>query len=120
MIKTTIKDIYNANNILQKLSEQALPVKVSYSIAKAIKAVEAEFVTAEKQRIKLCEKYGKPNKEGTQYDIEDVEGFNKEFAELMSLEVELNVKAIRLTDEIRLSAQEVIALDGFIEVINCE
>lgn len=114
MIKSTINNLYNARNILQKLSSQSLPIKVSYGIAKVITAANEEFVTAEKQRAKLCEKYGKLNKEGTKYKIEDTEGFNKEYTDFLNLEVELNAKAIKLTDDIRLSAQEIIALENFI------
>ena len=116
MVTTTIRKIHTAKNVLQKLSEQPMPVKTAYGISKLIITVNAELAAYEQQRIKLCEKYGKINSDGTQYEIEDRAGFQNEIDELLNIETELNVKPVILTDETRLSAQEIIALDGFIEV----
>ncbi|MCQ2484750.1 MAG: hypothetical protein MJ168_05390 [Clostridia bacterium] len=116
MIKTTIDNIYKANTATQKLAEQALPVKVSYGIAKIMSAVNAELEAVEPQRVKLCEKYGKLSEDGQKYIIHNPVDFDREFNELLSLPVELNVNKLKLTDDMKLSAQDILDLEDFIEV----
>lgn len=117
MIKTTIKSIINAKNTIGRLAGQSLPVKVSYGIARLVTAANSELSTYDAERIKLCEKYGTLSEDKTKYDITDIEAFNRDLTELVSVETELNVNRVKLTDDIRLTAQELITLEDFIEVV---
>lgn len=116
-MKTTIEKILDAREVLSRLAEKALPVRQSYSLAKLVKAVNGEFAIYEGERIKLCEKYGTLNREQMQYDINDWDGLRKDMQTLESQEVELDVKPIDISN-LELSAQDIINIEPFIEVIN--
>ncbi len=116
-MKTSIKQILNARETLSRLAEKALPVKQSYRLAKVVKAVNDEINVYEGERIKLCEKYGTLNKEANKYDINDTDGFYRDSAVLLSQEVDLDAKPIDISS-LELSAQDIINIEPFIEVIN--
>lgn len=116
-MKTTIAKILDARDTLSRLAEKTLPVKQSYRLAKLVKAVNGEFAIYEGERIKLCEKYGTLNREQMQYDINDWDGLRKDMQTLESQEVEFDVKPIDISG-LELSAQDIISIEPFIEVIN--
>ena len=117
-MKTTIKQILNARETLSRLAEQTLPVKQSYRLAKLVKVVNNELSRYEGERIKLCEKYGTLNKEKHIYEFEDeaYKSFETDINVLQSQEVELDIKLIDISD-LELSAQDIINIEPFIEVI---
>ena len=118
-MKTSIKQILNARETLSRLSGRTLPVKQSYRLAKLVKAVNDELSIYEGERIKLCEKYGTLNKEKRIYEFEDeaYKSFETDINVLQSQEVELDIKLIDISD-LELSAQEIISIEPFIEVID--
>lgn len=86
-----------------------LPVKPSYWLARIATKVEPETATFERARMGLILKYANKNKKGElvflkdkngkltkEYDIKDLESFNKEFNELAEQEIEINIKPIKL------------------------
>lgn len=117
-MKTSIKQILNARETLSRLAEKALPVKQSYRLAKLIKAVNNELSIYEGERVKLCEKYGTLNKEKRIYEFEDeaYKSFEADINVLQSQEVELDIKLIDISD-LEFSAQDIISIEPFIEVI---
>lgn len=116
-MNTTINQLLTARDTLSRLAERTLPVKQSYRLAKLIKAVNNEMSVYDGERIKLCEKYGTLNQEQKQYDINDKESFVKESTELLNQEVELDVKPIDIT-ELELSAQDILNIEPFVEVVD--
>ena len=117
-MKTSIKQILNARETLSRLAGRTLPVKQSYRLAKLVKAVNDELSIYEGERIKLCEKYGTLNKEKRIYEFEDeaYKSFETDINVLQSQEVELDIKLIDISD-LELSAQDIINIEPFIEVI---
>lgn len=117
-MKNTIKQILNARETLSRLAEKTLPVKQSYRLAKLIKAIDGEINVYDGERIKLCEKYGTLNKEKHIYEFEDeaYKSFEADINVLQSQEVELDIKLIDISD-LELSAQDIINIEPFIEVI---
>lgn len=108
--------ILSARDTLSRLGERTLPVKQSYRLAKLIKAINNEMGVYEGERIKLCEKYGTLSEDKTKYDIHDMEGFSRDSEELLNQEIELDIKLIDISD-LELSAQDIISIEPFIEVI---
>lgn len=108
--------ILTARDTLSRLGEQTLPVKQSYRLAKLIKAINEEMSVYEGERIKLCEKYGTVNKDEKKYDIHDIEGFNRDSEELLNQEIELEANQIDIGG-LELSAQDIIKIEPFIEVV---
>lgn len=118
MIKTTIEKIINSQEAVNKLADKPLPVKISYRLAKLIKAIESELEVFEGERKKLLERYGTINEEKQCYNIpnDKAEKFNAEFAQLIGTETELSAEKIDLSNEdIKLTAKEFIALEPFIK-----
>ena len=109
--------ILSARDILSRLGERTLPVKQSYRLAKLIKAINSEMGVYEGERIKLCEKYGTLSEDKTKYDIHDTEGFNRDSEELLNQEIELEAKPIDISG-LELTAQDIIKIEPFIEVID--
>lgn len=109
--------ILSARETLSRLGEQTLPVKQSYRLAKLIKAINGEMSVYEGERIKLCEKYGTVNKDEKKYDIHDMEGFKRDSEELLNQEIELEAKPIDISG-LELTAQDIIKIEPFIEVID--
>lgn len=112
----TINQILTARDTLSRLAERPLPVKQSYRLAKLVKAINNEMSVYDGERIKLCKKYGKLNEEQKQYDIKDKESFVRESKELLNQSVEFDVKPIDIT-ELELSAQDILKIEPFIEVV---
>ena len=93
---------------LLQIAGKNLPVKVSYAIAKNIKVLNEEFKTIEEQRIKLCEKYAKKDdtdkpitieKNGNQvyqFDDNDEQKVNEEYAELLEEETKLDIHKVNI------------------------
>ena len=120
-MKTTIKKILNAKDTLLRISNEQLPIKQSYGIAKIIRAVDPELEFYQKENEKLFKKYGNLTEDGTKYIIatENTETFQKAYDELLNQTVGLDITPVPLTD-VTLSAQEVLHLEGFIEVSDFE
>lgn len=109
--------ILSARDTLSRLGERTLPVKQSYRLAKLIKAINNEIGVYEGERIKLCEKYGTLSEDKTKYDIHDMEGFSRDSEELLNQEIELEAKPIDISG-LELTAQDIIKIEPFIEVID--
>lgn len=118
-MKTTIKSILNATDTLSRLAERTLPVRQSYRLAKLVKAVNAEMSVYHDERIKICKRYGTLNEAERRYEFPDEnrEAAENDLQELISQEVELDVKPIDISN-LELSAQDIINIEPFIEVIN--
>lgn len=116
-MKTTIAKLVNLSPALKRLSAEPLPVKTSYALAKMIKKVQSELEIYDSERIKLCEKYGSKNKQGS-YDIEEskMQAFNSDYKELLLQEVESDFEPITLPDNITISASDLLALEEFIKL----
>lgn len=108
--------ILSARDTLSRLGERTLPVKQSYRLAKLIKAINSEMGVYEGERIKLCEKYGTLSEDKTKYDIHDMEGFSRDSEELLNQEIELEAKPIDISG-LELTAQDIIKIEPFIEVV---
>lgn len=118
-MKTTIEELINADETIARLIKQPLPVVQSYRLAKFTKALVEELKVYNDERIKLCEQYGTLDKnEGVyKFEGENLEKFNADKNVLLSQEVELDVKPIDISG-LELSAQDIINIEPFIEVIN--
>lgn len=117
MIEITLNSIIKAKTALKKLAEKDLPVSQSYNIAKIIRQADSQLLPFEDARIKLCEKYGTFDKSQNQYVINRAnnDDFQRDMNELLEQPVSIDAEKIKLTDDITLSAKDIIDLDGFLE-----
>jgi hypothetical protein len=102
-------EIKHINEGLKEILNKELPVKPAYWLARIATKLEGELQTFEKARMGLINKHSKKDKDGNpaikknkdgkpQFDITDVEAFEKEFNELLNQEIELDIKPIKFAD----------------------
>ncbi len=115
-MKVKLGEIVNAVPALNKAAEQALPVRTSYQLARLVRKISKEVGTYDAERIKLCKRFGKLDEEKQAYNIppESLRGFEREMNELLAQEVEISADPISVTDELRLSAAEVMTVEKFL------
>ena len=117
-MKTTMRAIVLAIPALSKLSAGDLSLRLAYRLKRSIDAIQKEADFFSQQRIKILEKYGTPNKNG---DYTFAEGQEEkaiaELDELLELEVTLDISVmeIPITEELRLSVNDLEAMAPFVE-----
>lgn len=126
MIKITLEELVNSQNILQKLITEKFPISTSYAISRIIKKVNIELKEFYDAQSEMAEKYGERNELGTLLtDLktgntpvkeEYKEQFQKEMTDLLKIEVILEVNPINIEQlsNINVSAQELFWLDKFL------
>lgn len=114
--------------ILQKLVGKELKAKAAWTVAKLIKFAEKEVSDYEEARMKLIDKYGVKNEDGSvkvdeatqQYIIADEskETFNNEHKELAEATVEIPINKLKIGDlgEAGFMPAELLILEPFIDL----
>lgn len=119
-MKTKLKTIVNAREAVGRLAGQALPVSVSYRVAKLVKAMNEELRVYEAERVKVCEKCGTLNEAEGKYIINKGEEFNRELSSLLDMQVELNVEKVTLPETLNITPHDIIALEEFVQIEGAE
>ena len=108
---------------LNKLIDKEISIKTSYKLSKLTKRLIDEHSIYEKNRMKLINKYAEKdadnniiiNKEDNSTTMigENKINFNKEFTELINIEMELEFEKIKLDDlgEISISPRDLLYLN---------
>jgi len=108
---------------LNKLIDKEISIKTSYKLSKLTKRLIDEHSIYEKNRMKLINKYAEKdadnniiiNKEDNSTTVigENKINFNKEFTELINIEMELEFEKIKLDDlgEISISPRDLLYLN---------
>ena len=105
VIKLKIRNerLVNSVGVLSKLTNLELPIKLSYAFSKNITKIDVELKAYNIEREKLLNKYGEKDEEGKlklsekgEVNILDRENFNKEIAELLQCESEIDIHLIDL------------------------
>lgn len=112
--------IVNAVPALQKLSAADLTLKTLYWIRKLISKLEHELKFYYDSRQSILEKY-KESQTGDRIKIKEncISLANKEMSELLDMEVEVDftVPEILDSENIKLSVNDLMALEGFVKFI---
>lgn len=102
-MKLSNERLVNSVGVLSKLTNLELPIKLSYAFSKNITKIDAELKAYNIEREKLLNKYGEKDEEGKlklsekgEVNILDRENFNKEIAELLQCESEIDIHLIDL------------------------
>ena len=127
MIEVKNGVLVQSTPILQKLVGKELKAKTAWTIAKLIKFAEKEVSDYEEARMKLINKYGVKNEDGSikideatqQYVIADdsKEAFNNEHKELAEATVEIPINKLKIEDlgEAGFMPAELLMLEPFID-----
>lgn len=110
--------VVNALPTLQKLAGCELDLKTLYKINKLFGNLESEIAFYNEQRSKILEKYC--DVVGNQYVPRngEAEKLNVELNELLNMEIESEVAEVSLkaTEDIKLSYNDLMALQGFVSL----
>lgn len=107
-------ELMNLKPALDGLVSQPLAVAESLSLARLVKSINTELQTIDKERIKICEQYGTKSEDGQQYVINNHADFDKEINELMTADIDLEIKPISIKSDIKITVNDIIALDGIV------
>lgn len=114
--------IYNiANMLLENFqnTNMELPVKVNFYFQKNMNHIVEMAQDIDKSRVAIFEKYGTKDEENNQYTFkpEDTDTVNKELQDLFDLEQEVKLNMLKLDwfDDIKLTTQQVAAMECMIE-----
>lgn len=118
--------LVNSVQVLRKLNNAELPVRVSYKLAKNIKSIEKELNIYEEEKQKFINKYcekddegkNKINEDGT-IKILDTEKWNKDIKELLDIEAEINIEKINIDElgksDLKITPSELSLIDYMIK-----
>ena len=119
--------IVNTINTLGKLNNTQLPIKVAYAISKNVNKIESELKVYNTEKAKLIDKYAEKDEEGklkadeygnVTLKEEYIQDWNRDIAELLSIENEIDIHMIQLDDllnsDYSISPAELAAIDFII------
>ncbi|WP_196002018.1 DUF1617 family protein [Clostridium sp. 1001271B_151109_B4] len=119
--------IVNTINVLGDLNNAKLPVKVAYAITKNINKINSDLKAYNEEKAKLIDKYAEKDKEGklktdeygnVTLKEEYIQEWNRDMAELLSIENEIDIHMIQLDDllssDYSISPAELAAIDFMI------
>ena len=120
-MKISNERLVNSVGVLSKLTNLELPIKLSYAFSKNITKIDAELKAYNMEREKLLNKYGEKDEEGKlklsekgEVNILDRENFNKDVAELLKCESEIDIHLIDLESidtDIKITPGELMVID---------
>ena len=121
ILKLSNEILVNSVGVLSKLTNLELPIKLSYAFSKNITKIDAELKAYNIEREKLLNKYGEKDEEGKlklsekgEVNILDRENFNKEIAELLQCESEIDIHLLdleKIDTEIKITPGELMIID---------
>lgn len=121
-MKVKLGQIAGSVEALNKVAQQPMKATASFQVAKNLKSLSDELAAYEQSRGDLIRKYGKENKEDNSFSVDpnssDFEKFQKEFSDLLSVEVDLeNFKKIKLSElsDCELTPQDITNIEFAIE-----
>jgi len=129
-LKLKLGELNTILESLNKLIDKEISIKTSYKLSKLTKRLIDEHSIYEKNRMKLINKYAEKdadnniiiNKEDNSTTMigENKINFNKEFTELINIEMELEFEKIKLDDlgEISISPRNLLYLNFLFDEIN--
>ncbi len=109
---------------LNKLIEQRLPISQAFKLRKLAKELSEKQKVYEEARVALVNQYGEKKENGSLNTSEngtvpliDVEGFNKDFMELLSIEEKYEVSKIKLDESVEISTKDLAVLELILEEV---
>jgi hypothetical protein len=126
MIKVKISELIDSISTLQKLAQKDFKAKLAWSIARLLKAAEAEIQSFNDTRMDLIRKYGEKDDNGELITDEKgnctlikdkVQDFNAELNELLASEIEINANPINIEmlEDLDFTPAEMSVLEPFVE-----
>lgn len=119
-MKIKLKTIILAIPALSKIASENLSLKTAYRLKQTVNALQNEADFFSDQRLKIFEKYGTANEDGTFTFSKDNEPkAMNELEELLNLEVEpdIDIMDVSITENIHLNINDIENLIPFIHFV---
>lgn len=99
-MKIKLSELKNAEPSLRKLlNSENLNVKIAYRLGRTTSKIDSELKQLEATRVRLVNKYGKKNKDGTiTVKPDNMEKFTKEMETLLMMEINLELHPINVNE----------------------
>ncbi len=114
-------EVFESKDALQRLVDRDdIPLKYAMPLMRMVKKLNEEIVLIEQKKNRLIKKYGAEDKEKQTIVVPpntpEWDSFIKEFEELMSLEVDINITPVKLPETIIIPQKDLIFLTSYLEV----
>jgi len=111
-ITVTLKHIVDSRDALMTLSQQKLPIKISYNVSKVIRKANAELETLTKVRQEVIDRLAPP---GTEVNPEINQAIMAELTEALDVIVDIPVNKVDLSSiaNLEMTARDVMLLEPF-------
>lgn len=112
-----LRELVDSLEALQRLSQTKMTAKLAYVISKNLRMVNVEMDAFNAARKGLLERYGTLKPDGLSYDIHDQPGLDREYKELLDIEIEFKPHLIKLDtlDGLELTPGDLAVLFWMIE-----
>lgn len=112
-MKVTNRQLWDSQTGLKVLIDKELPAKTSYSISRNLKTIGKELELIEEKRKELVKKFAEES--GKTVAQEKMDDFQKEFNEIMNLEVDLDLWKVKIDTLGNVAPSVLSAVDFLIE-----
>lgn len=118
-MKVKLNNIIGSVEIIRKLTQQSLPVKLAFRFLALTKQLDEQLKTFEEARISLIKKYGEELEDGGfSVKPENVQEFSVEMNELLNEEISIEFTRINVEsfpDTLELSASDLGKVEWILE-----
>lgn len=127
--KVTASQVYEVSNVIGRLANSPLPIKIAYAFSKNIKAIKRELDELNILRQKFIDEYAERDEKGeivmnspveVKLKEETKKEFDEKFKEFLNMEVELEVHTVALNQftmsNINLTPTEMSVLDFMLDI----
>ena len=122
--KVKAQEMYQISNVVKRLSNLPLPVKIAYGLGKNLKTIDREVEILNVSRQKLIDEFAERDGNGKIVMLSEIEiklkeetrdEFNDKFKEFLEMDVEFDVFTISINQftaaDIKLTPAEMTVLD---------
>lgn len=118
-MKLILKQLVDAIDAIHNIgADKTLNVKTKYTIARNLRSIQQELDGYNKARVDLIEnRYGAKNKDGSMSVLpEQMKAFSAELTELLSVEIDLDIRQVGEDACTNLSAADMYLLDWMLNL----
>lgn len=115
------KEIIEHINALGEFTKEKLPVKLSFAIVKNFNKLQMAYKDYDESRKALIEEYSEKNEKGEtipdKISDDNIEKWNKEIAELLDIEVEVDIHTVDIViiEDLQLGVSDMAAIEFMIK-----
>lgn len=119
----THKKVITAYKVLEKMSKQTLPIKEAYALHKLRGKLKTAFDFQVEQEERLIEKLNPKIENGSLFfqNVDDAQEWQDEMIAVGNMESDIEFEPIKISinDDLQISLDDIDALEGFVDFVEC-